>query len=147
MDQAAGIAAGGLLGQLGGGDGGEGDAEHADREVEDAKGVLELGDGAVAEAGGEAGVDEDVDLDRGDAEHRGEHEAGDPPHAGVAPGAAQGQARAVAEAPQRGQEVEALDHAGGEGAHAVTAHMPPAPAIHRPAPQRVRLITLNSAGA
>ena len=47
------------------GDGGDGDAKEADGKLNQAEGVVEAGDGAIGEVGGEVAVDHDVDLDSG----------------------------------------------------------------------------------
>ena len=47
------------------GDGGDGDAKEADGKLNKAEGVVEAGDGAIGEVGGEVAVDHDVDLDSG----------------------------------------------------------------------------------
>ena len=50
---------------MGKGYGGDGDAEEADGKLNQTKGVVQAGDGAVGEVGGEVAVDHDVDLDSG----------------------------------------------------------------------------------
>ena len=51
--------------EMGEGDGGDGDAKEADGKLDKAEGVVEAGDGAIGEVGGEVAVDHDVDLDSG----------------------------------------------------------------------------------
>ena len=53
------------------GNGGDGDAEEADRKLDKAEGVVEAGDGAIGEVGGEVAVDHDVDLDSGGSDGSG----------------------------------------------------------------------------
>jgi len=43
----------------------DGDAEEADGKLNQAEGVVQTGDGAIGEVGGEVAVDHDVDLDGG----------------------------------------------------------------------------------
>lgn len=54
-----------VTGEMGKGDGGDGDTEEADGKLNKAEGVVEAGDGAIGEVGGEVAVDHDVDLDSG----------------------------------------------------------------------------------
>ena len=54
-----------MPGEMGKGYGGDGDAEEADGKLNETKGVVEAGDGAVGEVGREVAVNHDVDLDGG----------------------------------------------------------------------------------
>ena len=56
---------GGVPGEVGKGDGGHGDTKETDGELDEAEGVVEAGNRAVSEIGGEVAVDHDVDLDSG----------------------------------------------------------------------------------
>ena len=47
------------------GNGGDGDAKEADGKLNQTEGVVEAGDGAIGEVGGEVAVNHDVDLDSG----------------------------------------------------------------------------------
>ncbi len=56
---------------------GDGDAEEADGKLNQTKGVVEAGNRAVREIGGEVAVDHDVDLDGGGSNRCGAEKAKD----------------------------------------------------------------------
>jgi hypothetical protein len=51
--------------EMGKGDGGDGNSEEADGKLNKTEGVVQAGDGAIGEVGGEVAVDHDVDLNSG----------------------------------------------------------------------------------
>jgi len=53
----------GVPGEMGKGYGGDGDAEEADGKLNQTKGVVEAGDGAIGQVGGKVAIDHNVDLD------------------------------------------------------------------------------------
>ena len=55
----------GVTSEMRKGDGGDGYAKEADGKLNKTEGVVEAGDGAIGEVGGEVAVDHDVDLDSG----------------------------------------------------------------------------------
>ena len=56
----------------------DGDAKDADGELHQTKGIVEPGDAPLSTPGGKVGIDKDVDLGGGEADHRRDHQNHDP---------------------------------------------------------------------
>jgi hypothetical protein len=97
------------LGQAGQQDGAQRRAEQAGGKFHQPVGIVEPGDAAGFEEGGEDGVDQQADLRHGNAQHGGRHQLEDALHALVAPDRVE--ARQHADPGQRGQLDRQLQHA------------------------------------
>ena len=75
----------GVTSEMGKGDGGDGDAEEADGKLNKAEGVVQAGNRAVREIGGEVAVDHDVDLDSGGSDGGGAEKSKDLLEAWIVP--------------------------------------------------------------
>ena len=90
--------------------GGDGDAEHTQRQLRQAIGIVQPGDAAGRQEGGQHGIQQQVYLAHGHPEQGRHHQLQDTAHARV-PGIPDGPGQQV-QAVQRGQLEQQLDNAG-----------------------------------